>query len=494
MVATRLRSLKEHTDWIPNEIVRVLEARSGQALEPIRAELFGPERFEQHGRSLGASHRARKVTFTQATFYPRLQDNIRTLRMAHRYIARQATEGHEIGAAAEWLLDNFHLIEDQLREIREGLPARYYRSLPVLQDPPLVGLPRVYGVAWAFIAHTDSAFSETLLVHFLNAYQSVSELTQGELWALPTTLRVLLVENLRRLADRVASYKAARELATLCVTQMDSLTLPAVQALRQHMDRRGVGLMFLAQLIQDLTVHGAAAHSATLSQVRQWLQQEVPDLGALHAQQHIDQAADHLSMGNAFTALRAIGAASWSDIISQTSCVMRVMLDSEVFAAEDETTRNKTLHAIERLAAISHRNESEVARHLLDAMTNRDGRTALPRHWLEGDGRAELERLLGIRRLLPRAWRAQAAATRTHAYFGALVVATLLVMAALTGSLNASAEGGQTGWGQHMVVLLTLLLALLPASEGAVALVNRLISEATKPTHCLLYTSDAADE
>lgn len=483
MAAKRLRSLREHADWIPQDIARVLEARSGKAMEPIRAELFGPERFEQHGRSLGASHRARKVTFTQATFYPRLQDNIRTLRVAHRYIALQATEGHEIGAAAEWLLDNFHLIEDQLREIREGLPARYYRSLPVLQDPPLVGLPRVYGVAWAFIAHTDSAFSETLLLHFLNAYQSVCELNQGELWALPTTLRVVLVENLRRLADRVASYKAARELATLCATQLDTLTLPAVQSLRHHMDKRGVGLVFLAQLMQHLAAHGPASKSTTLPLVKQWLEQEVPDLGALHAQQHIDQAADHLSMGNAFTALRAIGAASWSDIVTQTSCVMRVMLGSGVFAAEDEATRNKTLHAVERLAATSRLSESEVARRLLDAMVKSEGHTGLAGYWLEGDGRTELEHLLGIRHLLPRAWREQARVTRTHAYFGTLVFATLLVVLALTGSLSAGAQTSQNGWGHHAAALLTLLLVLLPASEAVVALVNRLISEATKPTH-----------
>ena len=93
----------------------------------------------------------------------------RILREAHRYIGQQATTGYDVSPAAEWLLDNFHLIEAQLREIDDGLPRRYFRDLPVLQDEPLVGLPRVYGVAWAFVAHTDSAFDEDLLVHFLQA-------------------------------------------------------------------------------------------------------------------------------------------------------------------------------------------------------------------------------------------------------------------------------------------------------------------------------------
>ena len=85
----------------------------------------------------------------------------------------------------------------------------------MLLDAPLAGLPRVYGVAWAFVAHTDGAFDETLLAHFLTAYQEIRELNLGELWALPTTLRVVLIENLRRLAERVATNKAAREVANL---------------------------------------------------------------------------------------------------------------------------------------------------------------------------------------------------------------------------------------------------------------------------------------
>ena len=114
--------------------------------------------------------------------------------------------------AAEWLIDNFHIIEEQILEIADDLPPSFYRKLPKLTEGFLKGTPRIYAIAWAFVAHTDSAFSEELLSAFLTAYQESRPLTLGELWALPTTLRVVLVENLRRLAERLASHKAAREL------------------------------------------------------------------------------------------------------------------------------------------------------------------------------------------------------------------------------------------------------------------------------------------
>ena len=117
----------------------MLDARGGAVLEPLRAEVFGIARFEEHGRHLGAAHDAAKAPFGQPTFYPRLQSNIRVLRAAYRYIFDAPHDENPFSPAAEWLFDNFHLIESQLKEIRAGLPPRYYGSLPVLQNAPLAG-------------------------------------------------------------------------------------------------------------------------------------------------------------------------------------------------------------------------------------------------------------------------------------------------------------------------------------------------------------------
>ena len=125
--------------WVPEaspSLRDILDDARGPLEPPIRAEIFGRERFEQHGESLGATHLSAKSIWRAANFYPRLHANIDVLRDAHRYIGAQAAMGYDISPAAEWLLDNFHLIEAQLRPIREGLPRRYFRSLPLLTEPP----------------------------------------------------------------------------------------------------------------------------------------------------------------------------------------------------------------------------------------------------------------------------------------------------------------------------------------------------------------------
>ena len=165
-----LGSLQQLVPAAQPALVHILDSARGAIDPPIRSEIFGLQRFIQHGRSLGLTHRAAPAGAGASTFFPRLNSNIRALRQAYQYIGEQASTGYDISPAAEWLLGNFHLIDAQLQEVHGGLPLRYFRALPVLLDEPLAGLPRVYSIAWAFVAHTDGAFDEELLVQFLCAW------------------------------------------------------------------------------------------------------------------------------------------------------------------------------------------------------------------------------------------------------------------------------------------------------------------------------------
>src|SRR5947207_11246340 len=188
-----------------------LEFASKALEDPIRAELFGIERLEQHAESLAHAQRVLGESGKGRSLLPRVLDNGRVLREGYREIARAIREERWITPAAEWLVDNFHIVDDQLREIRDDLPPGFYRELPKLADGPLAGYPRVYGIAWAFVAHTDSRFDPEALRRFLHAYQRVQPLTMGELWAVAITLRIVLVENLRRLAQSIVRARAARQ-------------------------------------------------------------------------------------------------------------------------------------------------------------------------------------------------------------------------------------------------------------------------------------------
>ena len=471
--------LQRYLTDAPNSLCEILDAKRGVVEPPIRSELFGVQRFIQHGHSLALTHDADFANTRSMVFFPRLNSNIRVLEEAQSYISEQASTGYDISPAAEWLLDNFHLIESQLKEIHEGLPRSYFRGLPVLLDEPLAGLPRVYGVAWAFVAHTDSAFDEALLSQFLTAYQEKRALNLSEMWALPTTLRVVLIENLRRLAERVAINKAAREVANLCCDNIEKFTLFELNQLLGLLNQRGVGQMFLSQIALRLQ-HIQTTENTTYNT---WILSVMPDLASVLMQRPADQAADNLSMRNAITALRAIGDADWTDIVARTSALMRLMLSSPIFEAEDNTTRDQSLHGIEQLAKRSGRSELDVAQKLLDRMHDSSS-SADPAqeasHWLGGAGRHEFMLLLGIK--------------VRHVSLEALVLrylpvySYLITLFLVTFALVAWLQFGGSAWqsttaASIWLILISAVVMAFPASEAVLAVINRLISESVRPRH-----------
>src|SRR5438067_1547879 len=184
--------------------------RDTEAELPIREELYSIERLEHYAAALAAEHKISEKPQRVSLLLPRLKENGRKLVAVYNALAESIRREHVISPAAEWLVDNFHIVEEQVREIREDLPRGYYRELPKLARAPFKDYPRIYAFSVELIAHTDSHLDTETLSRFITAYQKISPLSIGELWAVPISLRLALVENLRRLTTRITSSRAER--------------------------------------------------------------------------------------------------------------------------------------------------------------------------------------------------------------------------------------------------------------------------------------------
>src|SRR5256885_10979387 len=190
-------------------LIRTLKGPSDGEL-PIREELYSAERLEQYAPVLAGQHKTAEKAKRANLLLPRLEENGRKLIAVYQELAESIRSVHVISPAAEWLVDNFHIVEEQVREIREDLPKSYYHELPKLVEGNFKNYPRIYALSVALIAHTDSHLDTETLRRFINTYQNISPLSIGELWAVPISLRLALVENLRRLATRIVRWRDER--------------------------------------------------------------------------------------------------------------------------------------------------------------------------------------------------------------------------------------------------------------------------------------------
>ncbi|PZX48780.1 cyclic beta-1,2-glucan synthetase [Cereibacter changlensis] len=438
---------------------------------PIRGELFGLERLEDHARSLA---RVQSVGGRPPRVLPlnrRLKDNASVLLAAYRFNGTALLKQQAVPPAAQWLLDNYHLVEKQLAQIASDLPPGYYRQLPKLAVGPFAGYPRVLELAWAYVAHTDSLVSGPVLGRFVQAYQTVQPLTIGELWAVAITLRIVLIENMRRLAVQINEAHRLRLDADRLVDAAAGSLLPAEVS---GLCSGDLPEIFAAQIGKRLR-----GSDPTETPLLGWLETRLARQGTglddVVDRAQARQGASNVTMRNLVTSMRTLSELDWAVFFEEISRVdARLGAESE-FAAMDFATRDSYRAAIETLARGSSASELEVTRAALDqAAEGLTARMRDPGHALVGAGRAALEARIGYRA----PWRSRTLRQIGRVGLGGYGAAIGLTSAAL---LAAS------GWalavlGLHAVALVPLgLLALLPATDAATALVNLVVTRGVAP-------------
>jgi cyclic beta-1,2-glucan synthetase len=320
--------------------------------EAIREELFSVERLEQHAESLAAAQSVSSKPKRGRPIAQRVRDDDEALLEAYRVIAAAIKDKRAITPAAEWLIDNYHLAEDQIREIHTDLPPNYYRQLPKLAEGPFEGYPRIFELAWAFVAHTDSRFEAEMLRRFVVAYQRVQPLTIGELWALAITIRVVLVENLRRLADLIVSSQASRDAADALAERLLGTGIrppqPAAATLKPYAELP-LTRPFAVQLVQRFRDEDPATTPAL-----RWLDRRLSSQGTnadeIVREEHRRQGAANVTVRNIVTSMRIISELDWAEFFESVSLVDEALRAGSDFTGMDFPTRNRYRRAIEELA------------------------------------------------------------------------------------------------------------------------------------------------
>ena len=455
--------------------------------ETIRAELFSVERLEQHAESLAAAQLVVTDPEEGRPLIPRVLENGRVLLEYYRATARAIQHEQAITPAAEWFVDNFYIVEEQLREIRDDLPPGFYRKLPKLASGHLEGFPRVFGVAWAFVAHNDSRFDPEVLRRFVSAYQRVQPLTIGELWAVAITLRIVLVENLRRVAERIVRSRNARVEADILADRVlgtAGQTAVSPASVLRRFENKPLERSFAVQLVQRLR-----DLDPKVGPILVWLDERLAAQGTTADEivraEHQEQAAMSVTVRNIITSMRLTSAFDWEEFFESVSLVDEVLRNSSNFGEMDFATRDYYRHAIEDLSRGSAHSEIEVAQRAAQrakrsrAELHGDGnppdeRKADPGYYLISHGRLEFERELGFQV----AWRRGVLRLYVrHAvpgYLGTIALLTALILAlplAHARELHVSAP----------ILVLLALLASVPASDLAIALINRVVADLFGP-------------
>ena len=460
------------------------EAKQIDHNDTIRASYLANEELRDLGRTFGRNGAQGLPEFTGFEFFARHRSNDREILRVYRAIATDVDAGSAITPAAEWLLDNHHIVEEAIQEVRRDFPKRFYRQLPRVTIGGHV-MPRVMALAWLYVAHTHSTISKDSLAAMVEGFQETDPLQIGELWALPSILRFVLIENLRRIAVRVDRSRRMRIKANDLADTIIRLNDEAASAgVLKDMEPLAADPTFTTQFFYRLRNASQSSNFAV-----SWLEERFRGAGTdaeeVIMAEHNRLASGNVTMGNIIKSLREIDDTEWSVWFEDVSHVDRILREHSNYAELDFGSRNSYRSRIEQLARRSPDTEIEVARKAIQlaAQVSEGGPDAGETDigaFLVGRRRKELEAEAGYRPPLLQRTIRQVRRLHWVAIAAPVILLTLLAMVVVGWFLK---EAGMEG----APLVLFLFLFALPASEGATGLFNTLVTYFVKPARLVGY-------
>ena len=447
---------------------------------PIRGDLLGSDQLAAKARDVARDQRLSTTRRrpSRAPLLTRLHETRRILEGIHTRLAASAQADFDIGPAGDWLLDNFHVVREHIREVDETLPRGFYRELPMLSSGLLAGYPRVYELAITLISHTEARIDEENLGLFVAAFQEHAPLSIGELWALPAMFRLALIESVRRMAlrtaERMDEIRRADEWAERLEIAGEKGTQPVRSTLESFV-RAPPRLtpVFVSRFVHQVRL--SRRPNPSLVQVERWMAER-----ALGAEEATSRATQHLALtqvivANSVTSLRTIAHLNWAAFVEDQSIMERVLKEdpSGFYGRMTFATRDQYRHAVERIAKGTGSREEDVARLVIERARSEivDGgapqlRAHIGYHIVD-DGLPSFEVAAGYRPQPGEVARRWVLRNPDLVLSAGIIGWTLAALAAV---LWLSGSDGWTVWP------VVLLLALIPAGELAISSVNQLIT------------------
>jgi cyclic beta-1,2-glucan synthetase len=452
---------------------------------PLRSELFSASQMEKHGQSLAAVHTVGDEDAPERLL-SRLASNEKVLLEVRDLVADAVKTNRRITPAGDWLLDNFYLIEEQVQTAKRLLPKGYAKGLPRLKDGPSKGLPRVYDIALETIVHGDGRVNPESLNSFVSAYQTVAPLRLGELWAIPIMLRLALIENLRRVATRIATDRIDRNhadhwadiLTEMAEKEPKNLILAVADMARSNPPMVS---SFVAEFTRRIQGQGAPL-TLPLTWIEQQLSGSYTTIEQMVQSENQQQAADQLSISNSIGSLRFLSAMDWREFVEGMSTVEQILEEDPagVYGEMSFSTRDQYRHVVEEIAKKSGHTENRVAREAISlagqdaAGTKDDKRSRHVGFYLIDEGVLQLKTRVQVRSSSADTIRSIGSRFSLPFYVGSIL------LLALTLTIGVLAEADSPGMGGPLLWIVGLL-SLLSVSQPAVALVNLLATHLVNP-------------
>lgn len=460
----------------------------------IRDASLSNDELEVHAREMAYDHAVSKKLNLFNWPVPRMNENYKYILSVYKALNEDMQKGIGTTPAAEWLLDNFYVIEEQVKGIRKDLTKEFYSRLPMLSSGPFKGYARIYTVALELVSHTDGRIDEKVLLNYINAYQSHNVLASRELWALAIMIKLALIENIRYICQTIEETQKQRrrveEILSIAKGENDIDLKKLSSSIESELKGKyQIGSAFIEHLAFKLRRMGRA-YSPILRQIDDILEINGTNTDTITHKEHSEQTVRKGSIGNCILSLKYIASSNWVDIFESLSKVENILKNDPdgTYNQMDLASKNYYRKRIEELALAFDVSEKHIANKVIelakrcmecngDLSDVRNKRRYHVGYYIIGEGLRELEKEIGIRKNPVKRF---AAFLKGHPL--ALYLGSVVILSTFIGILFSRYIYSEALKYKGILASIGFLVSLLPATDVSINFINWLLNHAFKPS------------
>ena len=447
----------------------------------ITGTMLEKTQLQKHLEKIASSHNT--ITKSQKDTYPipGLVENFKTIEEVYNLLNEHLKLGINIHPAGEWLLDNFYIIEETVKQIQKELPLKKYINFVGIANGEYKGFARIYVLASEIVAYSDNKIEKENLSDYLESYQNKKTLSMDEIWNIGIFLQIAIIENITECCSKIYSSQIqkyrAESIAERLIEGKDKSQLKYKNNIKRVEKNifQNMKYSFIEYMSYILKRYGkkANAYLNALEEVVEKLGTTVSDI---IKKEHFEIAVNKVLMGNSITSIKEIQRINFLEIFEKINGVEEILKKdpAQIYNEMDYKTKEYYRSKIKEISNKTKISEIYIARKMLE----------LSEENFEKEGKNKKSHIgyylidKGINKLYDKleynTKKEKNEQTKTKIYILVITILSILLSVALSYILNLKVKN-------KLISILSFTIFIIPSSEIVIKIIQYILNKSVKP-------------
>lgn len=443
----------------------------------IKGVILNKEQLKSYLENIASDHTLKENSAKETYPVPRLIDNFEYITRTYDMLNQHLKLGINIHQAGEWILDNYYVIEETVKEVRKNLPLKKYVNFIGISSGKYKGYARSYVLAAEIVAYTEGNFKAKDLEEYLESYQNKKTLNMDEIWDINLFFKIALVERIREICEKIY------------ISQMQKLKVESIierlveikpkeelkfgtqsKILESYGENSYTFIEYMAYRLKKYGKKGIAY----LNILEEEINKQGLSLQEVIKKEHFDIALKKVSIGNAIKSIHALQRMNFSEVFEQINGVEEILKQdpSEVYQNMDYKTKEYYRGIVKEIAKKTKISEIYIAKKAVE-LAKKESKGTKESHigyYLIDNGKQKLYLELGIKKQDEK----QKTKQKINLYINGICILSFIISSVL---------GILIYIGSHSFVLAVIeaILIFIPITEIVTKVIQNILSKCIKP-------------